>query len=88
MNMKSIFKLGVLGLYGAAIGAASLALTLGADVKTASAHGERSQEPFLRMRSIQWYDMKWQPKVTESERHCDDDRGNFAWQKIGHAAGR
>jgi len=42
MNMKSIFKLGVLGLYGAAIGAASLALTLGADVKTASAHGERS----------------------------------------------
>lgn len=65
MNMKSIFKLGVLGLYGAAIGAASLALTLGADVKTASAHGERSQEPFLRMRSIQWYDMKWQPKVTK-----------------------
>jgi methane/ammonia monooxygenase subunit B len=65
MNMKSIFKLGVLGLYGAAIGAASLALTLGADVKTASAHGERSQEPFLRMRSIQWYDMKWQPKVAK-----------------------
>ena len=65
MNMKSIFKLGVLGIYGAAIGAASLALTLGADVKTASAHGERSQEPFLRMRSIQWYDMKWQPKVTK-----------------------
>jgi len=65
MNMKSIFKLGVLGLYGAAIGAASLALMLGADVKTASAHGERSQEPFLRMRSIQWYDMKWQPKVTK-----------------------
>ena len=65
MNMKSIFKLGVLGLYGAAIGAASLALTLGGDVKTASAHGERSQEPFLRMRSIQWYDMKWQPKVTK-----------------------
>ena len=65
MNMQSIFKLGVLGLYGAAIGAASLALTLGADVKTASAHGERSQEPFLRMRSIQWYDMKWQPKVTK-----------------------
>ena len=32
---------------------------------TAWAHGERSQEPFLRMRSIQWYDMKWQPKVTK-----------------------
>ena len=65
MNIKSIFKLGVLGLYGAAIGAASLAMTLAVDVKTASAHGERSQEPFLRMRSIQWYDMKWQPKVTK-----------------------
>jgi len=65
MSIKSIVKLGVLGLYGAAIGAASLAMTLAVDVKTASAHGERSQEPFLRMRSIQWYDMKWQPKVTK-----------------------
>jgi len=65
MSIKSIFKLGVLGLYGAAIGAASLAVTLAVDVKTAEAHGERSQEPFLRMRSIQWYDMKWQPKITK-----------------------
>ena len=65
MNIRSIFKLGVLGLYGAAIGAASLAMTLTLDVKTAAAHGERSQEPFLRMRSIQWYDLKWQPKVTK-----------------------
>lgn len=65
MSIKGIFKLGVLGLYGAAIGAASLAMTLTMDVKTAAAHGERSQEPFLRMRSIQWYDMKWQPKVTK-----------------------
>ena len=65
MNIRSIFKLGVLGLYGAAIGAASLALTLAVDVKTAAAHGERSQEPFLRMRTIQWYDLKWQPKVTK-----------------------
>ena len=65
MSIKSIVKLGVIGLYGAAIGAASLAMTLAVDVKTASAHGERSQEPFLRMRSIQWYDMKWQPKVTK-----------------------
>ena len=24
-----------------------------------SAHGERSQEPFLRMLSVQWYDTKW-----------------------------
>ena len=65
MSIKSIFKLGVLGLYGAAIGAASLAVTLVVDVAPAAAHGERSQEPFLRMRSIQWYDMKWQPKVTK-----------------------
>ena len=65
MNIKSIFKLGVLGLYGAAIGAASLAVTLVVDVAPAAAHGERSQEPFLRMRSIQLYDMKWQPKVTK-----------------------
>jgi methane/ammonia monooxygenase subunit B len=65
MNMKNIFKLGVLGLYGAAIGAASLAVTLVVDVAPAAAHGERSQEPFLRMRSIQWYDMKWGPQTTK-----------------------
>ncbi len=65
MSIKSIIKLGVLGLYGAAIGAASLAMTLTVDVKPAAAHGERSQEPFLRMRTIQWYDLKWQPKVTK-----------------------
>ena len=40
-------------------------ISLTVDVKTAVAHGERSQEPFLRMRSIQWYDLKWQPKVTK-----------------------
>lgn len=33
-----------------------LSLTLS---PTAQAHGERSQEPFLRMRTIQWYDVKW-----------------------------
>ena len=65
MKLKSIFKAGVLGLYGAAIGAASLVLTVAVDVTPVAAHGERSQEPFLRMRSIQWYDMKWQPKVTK-----------------------
>lgn len=27
----------------------------------AAAHGERAQEPFLRMRTIQWYDLKWSP---------------------------
>ena len=26
------------------------------------AHGERAQEPFLRMRSVQWYDLKWEPR--------------------------
>jgi len=65
MNIKSILKLGVLGLYGAAIGAASLAVTLVVDVAPAAVYGECSQEPFLRMRSIQWYDLRWQPKVTK-----------------------
>jgi len=27
--------------------------------QTVLAHGERSQEPFLRMRTIQWYDVNW-----------------------------
>ena len=30
-----------------------------ADVPTAGAHGEKSQEPFLRMRTIMWYDVQW-----------------------------
>jgi methane/ammonia monooxygenase subunit B len=34
-------------------------VALASYVPTASAHGERSQEPFLRMRSLQWYDTKW-----------------------------
>ena len=25
----------------------------------ATAHGERNQEPFLRMRTVHWYDVKW-----------------------------
>jgi len=65
MNVSKLFKLGVIGLYGAAIGAATLALTVVVDVAPVAAHGERSQEPFLRMRSIQWYDMKWGPKTTK-----------------------
>jgi len=65
MKIKNIFNLGVMGLYGAAVGAATLALTVAVDVAPVAAHGERSQEPFLRMRSIQWYDMKWEPKVTK-----------------------
>ena len=65
MSIKNIFKLGVIGLYGVAYGVATLALTLVVDVTPVAAHGERSQEPFLRMRTIQWYDIKWQPKVTK-----------------------
>ena len=65
MNLKKIFKLGVIGLYGAAIGAATLALTVVVDVTPVAAHGERSQEPFLRMRTIQWYDMEWGPATTK-----------------------
>jgi methane/ammonia monooxygenase subunit B len=61
MNTKNLFKLGVIGLYGMA----TLALTLVLDVAPVAAHGERSQEPFLRMRTIQWYDMKWQPVTTK-----------------------
>lgn len=44
MNIKSIFKLGVLGLYGAAIGAASLAVTLVVDVAPAAAVCSRRAE--------------------------------------------
>jgi methane/ammonia monooxygenase subunit B len=28
-------------------------------VPTASAHGEKSQPPFMRMRTVHWYDVKW-----------------------------
>jgi len=55
MNTKKLFKGCVLGLYGVA----TLALALVIDISPVAAHGERSQEPFLRMRSIQWYDMQW-----------------------------
>ena len=60
MNAKNLFKLGVIGLYGMA----TLALST-LDISPAAAHGERSQEPFLRMRTIQWYDMKWGPETTK-----------------------
>ena len=26
---------------------------------TVSAHGEKALEPFIRMRTIQWYDLQW-----------------------------
>ena len=37
----------------------ALTLWMFADVPTAGAHGEKSQEPFLRMRTIMWYDVQW-----------------------------
>jgi methane/ammonia monooxygenase subunit B len=55
MNTKKLFKGCVLGLYGMA----TLALALVIDISPVAAHGERSQEPFLRMRTIQWYDVEW-----------------------------
>ena len=61
MNAKNLIKQGVVGLCGAA----ALAMGLMLDIQPAAAHGERSQEPFLRMRTIQWYDMKWQPETTK-----------------------
>ena len=65
MNLKNIYKRSVLGLYGVAYAAAALAVSLVVDVTPVAAHGERSQEPFLRMRTVQWYDIKWSPEVTK-----------------------
>jgi methane/ammonia monooxygenase subunit B len=65
MNLKNVYKRSVLGLYGVAYAAAALAVSLVVDVTPVAAHGERSQEPFLRMRTVQWYDVKWQPEVTK-----------------------
>jgi methane/ammonia monooxygenase subunit B len=55
MNTKKLFKGFILGLSGVA----TLTLALIIDISPVAAHGERSQEPFLRMRTIQWYDMEW-----------------------------
>jgi methane/ammonia monooxygenase subunit B len=59
MNAKKAFKLWVLGICGMA----TLAVTP-AFITPAFAHGERSQEPFLRMRTVNWYDTKWVGKTT------------------------
>jgi methane/ammonia monooxygenase subunit B len=43
-------------------------LGFGGPVQTALAHGEKALEPFIRMRTIQWYDVAWskqQFKVNE-----------------------
>ncbi len=52
--MTGFRKLTVLGL---AVLAGFLAITI--DTKPALSHGERTQEPFFRMRSMQWYDVTW-----------------------------
>ena len=51
---------GARGLCAAALGLAALcgAATL-ISATPASAHGERSQQAFLRMRTLNWYDVKW-----------------------------
>jgi len=49
-------------LINAALALAVLAVgTLALSVEPVRAHGERAQEPFLRMRSVQWYDVQWHP---------------------------
>jgi len=60
MNAKNLFKLCVIG----SLGMATLGLTLVFNASPAAAHGERSQEPFLRMRTAQWYDTRWSPQNT------------------------
>jgi methane/ammonia monooxygenase subunit B len=61
MEFNNLIKRGLTGLCGMA----ALGMTFMLDITPAQAHGERSQEPFLRMRTIQWYDMKWGPETTK-----------------------
>lgn len=66
MGISKFYKRGIIGLCSIAASAvAALTMTVAVDVSTVEAHGERSQEPFLRMRTIQWYDVKWTPEVTK-----------------------
>ncbi len=52
--LKAIKKfLGLLGL-----GACCVTLA----PNNAAAHGEKALEPFIRMRTIQWYDVQWSPE--------------------------
>ena len=47
----------------------SLILSLYAlNIQTVMAHGEKALEPFIRMRTIQWYDVQWsKQKFTVNE---------------------
>ena len=50
--MKATFKLWLLALIG-------LTVLSGLPMSSAQAHGEKALEPFIRMRTIQWYDVQW-----------------------------
>ncbi|TAN50028.1 MAG: methane monooxygenase/ammonia monooxygenase subunit B [Methylococcaceae bacterium] len=39
--------------------------TLAAGISVAHAHGEKALEPFIRMRTIQWYDVSWSNPTVE-----------------------
>ncbi len=47
-------------LFNKCLASLGLILSLYAlDIQTAMAHGEKALEPFIRMRTIQWYDVQW-----------------------------
>jgi methane/ammonia monooxygenase subunit B len=50
--MKTHFKPWLLALIG-------LTVLSGLPMSSAQAHGEKALEPFIRMRTIQWYDVQW-----------------------------
>ena len=56
--MKVFAKWSMISLF-AAVAATSLY------APTASAHGEKSQAAFMRMRTIHWYDLKWSKEVVK-----------------------
>ena len=56
--MKVLAKWSMISLF-AAVAATSLY------APTASAHGEKSQAAFMRMRTIHWYDLKWSKEVVK-----------------------
>ena len=56
--MKVFAKWSMVGLF-AAVAATSLY------APTASAHGEKSQAAFMRMRTIHWYDLKWSKELVK-----------------------
>ncbi len=50
--MKSHFKTWLLAII-------ALTVLSGLPMSSAQAHGEKALEPFIRMRTIQWYDVQW-----------------------------